>query len=121
MGFWKPRNFRNWNYRNFKKPRELQELQEITDKKKKLVLLLYQADPKIREIFRQIPENGHDDDFDKRTLRTTKTCLYDVYQFRQVKLGNAETLDQYYTRLRTLSNRSDFADADFEIMAQIVL
>ena len=30
-------------------------------------------------------------------------------------------LDQYYTRLRTLSKRCDFADADFEIMLQIVL
>ena len=35
--------------------------------------------------------------------------------------GNAETLDQYYTRLRTLSKRCDFADPDFEIMLQIVL
>ena len=58
----------------------------------------------------------------KRTFRTTtKNRLYDVYQFRQAKQGNAETLDQYYTRLRTLSKRCNFADADFEIMRQIVL
>ena len=36
-----------------------------TDKKKKRALLLYQADPKVREMFRQIPENENDDDFDK--------------------------------------------------------
>ena len=37
----------------------------ITDEKKKRALLLDQADPKVREMFRQIPENGNDDDFDK--------------------------------------------------------
>jgi hypothetical protein len=46
--------------------------------------------------------------------------LYDVYQFRQAKQGNTETLDQYYTRLRSLSQH-DFAAADFEIVLQIVL
>ena len=99
----------------------------ITDKKKKRALLLYQAGPKVREIFRQIPENGNDDDFDKaiELLNThfeqQKHRLYDVYEFRQAKQGSAETLDQYYTRLRTWSKRCDFADADFEIMLQIVL
>ena len=47
--------------------------------------------------------------------------MYDVYQFWQAKQGNAEKLDQYYTRLRTLSKRCNFADANFEIMLQIVL
>jgi hypothetical protein len=47
--------------------------------------------------------------------------LYDVYQFRQAKQGNTETLDQYYTRLRSLSQYCDFAAADFEIVLQIVL
>ena len=99
----------------------------ITDKKKKRALLLYQAGPKVREIFRQIPENGNDDDFDKAiellnaNFEPQKHRLYDVYEFRQAKQGSAETLDQYYTRLRTLSKRCNFADADFEIMLQIVL
>lgn len=77
--------------------------------------------------FRQIPENENDDDFDKATellnahFEPQKHRLYDVYEFRQAKQGIAETLDQYYTRLRTLSKRCDFADPDFEIMLQIVL
>ena len=37
----------------------------ITDKKKKRALVLYQAGPQVREIFRQMPENENDDDFDK--------------------------------------------------------
>ena len=88
---------------------------------------MYQAGPKVREIFRQIAENGNDDDFDKAiellnaNFEPQKHRLYDVYEFRQAKQGSAGTLDQYYTRLRTLSKRCDFADPDFEIMLQIVL
>ena len=36
----------------------------VTDKKKKRALILYQAGPRVREIFRQIPDHGDDDDFD---------------------------------------------------------
>ena len=56
----------------------------ITDKKKKRALLLYQAGPKVREIFRQVPENGNDDDFDKAIellnalFEPQKHRLYDV-------------------------------------------
>ena len=99
----------------------------ITDKKKKRAFLLYQAGSKVRNIFRQIPENGNDYDFDKAIellnahFEPQIHHLHDVYEFQQAKQGNAETLDQYYTRLRTLSKSCDFADADFEIMLQIVL
>ena len=31
-----------------------------------------------------------------------------------------ETLDQYYTRLRSLSARCEFSDSDLEILAQII-
>ena len=99
----------------------------VTDKKKKRALLLYQAGPRVREIFRQIPDHGDDDDFDTAVNKLNayfepqKHRLYDVYQFRQAKQVETETLDQYYTRLRSLSQNCDFRDPDFEIMVQIVL
>ena len=99
----------------------------VTDKTKKRALLLYQAGPRVREIFRQLPDNGNDDDFDTAVEKLNayfepqKHRLYDVYQFRQAKQGNTETLDQYYTRLRSLSQHCDFTDSDFEILLQIVL
>ena len=37
---------------------------EITDSKRKRALLLYQAEPRVREIFKQIPETGTDADYD---------------------------------------------------------
>ncbi len=99
----------------------------IIDKKKKRALLLYQTGPRVREIFRQLPNNGNDDDFGTAVEKLTayfepqKHRLYDFYQFRQAKQGNTETLDQYYTRLRNLSQHCDFTDSDFEILLQIVL
>ena len=99
----------------------------VTDNKKQRALLLYQAGPRVREIFRQIPDHGDDDDFDTAVNKLNayfepqQHRLYDVYQFRQTKQGEMETLDQYYTRLRSLSQNCDFHDPDFEIMVQIVL
>jgi hypothetical protein len=36
----------------------------ITDPKRKRALLLYQAGPRVREIFKQFPETGTDTDYD---------------------------------------------------------
>ena len=44
-----------------------------------------------------------------------------MYEFREARQGSTETLDQYYTRLRSLSARCEFTDPDFEILVQIVL
>ena len=66
----------------------------------KRALLFYQPGPNVIEILRQIPENGNDDDFDKAVellnayYEPQNHRLYDVYQFRQAKQGDSETLDQ---------------------------
>ena len=36
----------------------------ITDRKRQRALLLYKAGPRVREIFRQLPDTGEDDDID---------------------------------------------------------
>ena len=100
----------------------------ITDKKKKRALLLYQAGARVREIFRQLPDRGEGNiDYDTAVEKLNeyfdprKHRLYEVYRFREACQGSTETLDQYYTRLRSLSARCEFADAEFEILLQIVL
>ena len=99
----------------------------ITDKAKRRALRLYQAGARVREIFRQIPDNGDDKDYDKAVEKLNeyfepqKHRLYEVYKFREARQDVSETLDQYYTRLRSLSTRCEFADPDFEIMVQILL
>ena len=85
----------------------------ITDNKRKKALLLYLAGPRVREIFRQIPETGEEDAFNTALTKLNeyfepqKNTLYEVYKFRQAAQGPQETLDQYHTRLRTLGATCD--------------
>ncbi len=81
----------------------------ITDSQRKRALLLYQAGQRVREIFRQIPDTGNDDDYDvaktklKEYFEPQQNRRYAVYRFRQAHQEAHETLDQFHTRLRTLS------------------
>ncbi|XP_046858634.1 uncharacterized protein K02A2.6-like [Xenia sp. Carnegie-2017] len=99
----------------------------ITNRTRQRALLHYQAGPRIREIFRQFPDPGEDDNFAKAEILLTeyfepqKNRLYEVYKFRQAKQVESETIDQFHTRLRSLSKNCEFADVDFEIMVQIVI
>ena len=98
----------------------------ITDAKRQRALLLYQAGHRVREIFRQIPDTGDASDYTtaktklKEYFEPQQNRRYAVYQFRQAKQEEHETLDQFHTRLRTLAKTCAFADVDFEIEQQII-
>jgi hypothetical protein len=98
----------------------------ITDSKRKPPLLLYQAGQRVREIFRQIPDTGNDDDYDaaktklKEYFKPQQNRRYAVYRFRQAHQEAHETPDQFHTRLRTLAQTCSFNDVDFEIEQQII-
>ena len=61
----------------------------ITDPKRKRALLLYQAGPTVREIFKQIPDTGAEVDYDvakaklQEYFEPQKNRRYEVYRFRQ--------------------------------------
>ena len=99
----------------------------ITDTKRQRALLLYQAGPRVREIFRQIPDTGPDTDYEtaKQKLKAyfdaQKNRRYEVYRFRQATQIDSETLDQFHTRLRTMSATCEFGDVEFEIEEQIII
>ncbi|CAB4007481.1 PREDICTED: uncharacterized protein K02A2.6-like [Paramuricea clavata] len=103
----------------------------ITDPKRNSgskALLLYQAGPRVREIFKQIPETGTDTDYDiaKQKLKAyfdpQKNRRYEVYRFRQTTEEHNETSDQFHTRLRTISETCEFADVvEFEIEEQNII
>ena len=98
----------------------------ITDPKRKRALLLYQARPRVRAIFKQI-KTGTDEDYDiaKQKLKAyfdpQKNRRYEVYRFRQTTQEDNETLDQFHTKLRTMSETCEFADVEFEIKEQIII
>eukprot|EP00795_Rhopilema_esculentum_P010386 gene10386-biopygen12967 len=102
----------------------------IRDAKHQKALLLYQAGPKVREIFNQLSDvdGGGDED----NFATTKAKLieyfepqknrrYEVYRFRETRQGDQESLHTLHTRLRQMSSTCEFEDEDFEIEAQIIL
>ena len=99
----------------------------ITDPKRKRALLLYQAGPRIREIFKQFPDTGNDDDYEKAKdklrehFEPQKNRRYEVYRFRKATQEKQETLDQFHTGLRSLAETCEFADVEFEIEQQIVI
>ena len=72
-------------------------------------------------------ETGTDEDYDvaKQTLKAyfdpQQNRRYEVYRFRQTTQEDIETLDQFHTRLRTISETCEFADVDFEIEEQIII
>ena len=45
----------------------------ITDPKRKRALLLYQAGPRAREIFKQLPETSNDDEYNVAKTKTKAT------------------------------------------------
>ena len=100
---------------------------DITAAKRKRAMLLFLAGPRVRDIFRQLPDTGSDADFDTALAKLNEyfepqtNRVYEVYKFRQAKQEPNENIDTFHTRLRGLGETCDFHDLDFEIMLQIVL
>ena len=88
---------------------------------------MYQAGSRVREIFKQLPDTGADEDFDtaKEKLclyfKPQKNRRYEVYRFRQGTQEQSETLDKFHMRLRTLSQTCEFTDTNFEIEELIII
>ncbi|CAB4000853.1 Hypothetical predicted protein [Paramuricea clavata] len=99
----------------------------ITDAKRKRALLLYQAGPRVREIFKPLADTGNDDNYEvaktklKEYFDLQKDRRYDVYRFRQAMQKTDETLDEYHTRLRTMAATCEFNDVVLEIEQQIII
>ena len=99
----------------------------ITDDKQKRALLLHYAGPSVDEIFDTLDNTGEDKDYKKAIDKLTEyfspqtNIAYEVYNFRQAKQKEGESLDSYHTRLRQLSKTCEFADTDKEIKEHIIL
>jgi hypothetical protein len=87
-------------------------------------LLLYQAGPRLREIFKKLVDTGNNDNYEvakaklKEYFDPQKNRRYEVYRFRQAMQKTDETLDEYHTRLRTMAATCEFND---EIEQQIII
>lgn len=83
---------------------------------------MYQAGPKVHEIFKTLPDIGDEKDYDSAVKVLTtyfepdKNKIYQTYTFRQAKQQDNETIDEFHTRLRRLTKHCNFPDVDFEII-----
>ena len=79
--------------------------------------------------FKQIPNNGDDNNFNTAKEKLTEyfqpqtNRRYEAYRFRQTKQNQEESLDQFHTRLRTLAQNCKFAEdnLEFEFEQQILV
>ncbi|XP_068738119.1 uncharacterized protein [Montipora capricornis] len=96
------------------------------DKLKRAILLPY-GGPEVDEIFETLQDVGEYKDYNKAIEKLTAyfspqvNTTYEVYNFRQAKQKDGETLDSFHTRLRSLAKTCDFANPDKQIKEQIIL
>ena len=90
-------------------------------------MLLYQADPQVREIFNQITDTGTSANYDtakaklKAHFDPPKNKRYEVYRFRQATQESDETTNSTRGSGRTMAETREFTDILFEIEEQIIL
>ena len=90
----------------------------ITVAKRKQALLLHYAGPDVDEIFGTLPNTGDDGDYDTAVAKLNEyfspqvNTTYEVYNFRQTKQKEGESLDSFHTRLRQLAKTCEFSDVD---------
>jgi len=95
------------------------------DGERKRALLLHYAGETVYDIY--IAEKGDT----AATYEATKKVLTDyfmpkvnvqmeIFKFRSCKQESGESLDEYVTKLRTLSKNCEFADTDKEILSQVI-
>ena len=81
----------------------------------------------VREIFDTLPNTGDDSDYATTVEKLNKyfspqtNIAYEVYNFRQTKQKDGESLDSYHTRLRQLAKTCEFSNIDTEIKEHIIL
>ena len=99
----------------------------ISNTTRKRALLLHYAGTEVDEIFDTLSETGTDSDYNKAVEKLNEyfspqtNVAYEVYNFRQAKQREGESLDTYHTRLRQLTKTYEFTNVDKEITEHITL
>ena len=100
---------------------------DITIPKRKRALLLHYAGPDVDEIFDTLPDTGGDNDYDTAVAKLNEyfspqvNSTYEVYNFRQTKQKEGESLDSYHTRLHQLAKTCEFTNVDKKSKEHIIL
>ena len=88
--------------------------------------LLFYGGPRVRQIFKDLPNKGNDDNYDaaitalNRYFTVTPNRIFQRHMFRKAIQNQNETVAQYVSRLRTMTIGCEYADVDSEITDQVV-
>ena len=102
---------------------------DIQNPERKKALLLHSAGVGVKKIHKTlaIEDPTGDDNVYSKTEQALnnyfmpkKNIEYEIFNFRQEKQKPSESLDSYYTRLKTLACHCEFHDVNREIKSQII-
>ena len=102
---------------------------DIKNPERKKALLLHSAGVGVKKIHKTlaIEDPTGDDNVYSKTEQALnnyfmpkKNIEYEIFNFRQEKQKPSESLDSYYTRLKTLACHCEFHDVNREIKSQII-
>ncbi len=83
--------------------------------------MLYQAVPEVYHIFKALSDTGDSKGYQKATdaltkhFEPSKNRIFEVYTFRQAEQKPHETIDEFHSRLRTISAHCRYYNVDFEM------
>lgn len=96
----------------------------ISNSERKKALLLHYAGESVHDIYDTMKDDEDEYDDVKKKLtdyfEPKKNVLYEIFNFRQAKQMEDESIDSYVTRLRTLAKYCEFTDIEKEIQLQLV-
>ena len=98
----------------------------IESKKRRKALLLHYAGDEVFEIYETLNLGDSDSNYDevKKGLadhfQPKKNREFERFEFRNMKQQQAESIDQFVTRLRQKAENCEFMDKDGEIKSQII-
>lgn len=101
--------------------------QWITIPKRKRALCFPYAGTEVDEIFDTLLDTWNDSDYATAVeklneyLSPQKSIAHEVYNFRQTKQKDGESLDNYHTGLRQPARTCEFGNIDKEIKEHIIL
>ena len=88
--------------------------------------LLFYGGPRVRQIFKDLPNKGNDDNYDaaitalNRYFTVTPNRIFQRHMFRKAVQNQSETVAQYVSRLRTMAIGCEYTNVDSEITDQVV-
>ena len=97
----------------------------IEDEKRQKALLLHSAGEEIFSIYSSFTNKNaltykQVDEEISKYFTPKKSVEFEVYKFRTCHQKQEETIDQFYARLRSLSENCEFHDPNLEIRMQII-